>query len=69
MTVSMFDQMLFHLPCRHQVVLGRLDKKDKWTCEDCGKETILNAEPFKSSIEKDIDTAHQIDLQEMPKGH
>jgi hypothetical protein len=62
MAVTMFDQMLFPLACRHTVVLGRLEGKKEWTSEGCGTKTDLTAEPFKSILVKDLDTALQIDL-------
>src|SRR3954453_21525286 len=68
MTISMLDQMLFHLSCRHEVVLGRLEGRSKWTCEQCGKETSLISEPFKTELVKDLDTAIQIDLQNTARG-
>jgi hypothetical protein len=68
MTTSMLDQMMFDLSCRHTVVLGRLEKQGLWTCKTCGKKTDLTAEPFKSTLDHDFDTATQIDLQEKAKG-
>jgi hypothetical protein len=69
-TTTMFDQMPFGLACGHTVVLGRLDGKKEWTCEEkgCRRRTDLTAEPFKSALAKDIDTAVQIDLQNKAKG-
>jgi hypothetical protein len=40
----------------------------KWICEDCGKRTDLEAEPFKAQLAKEFDTAHKIDLQAKAKG-
>lgn len=68
MTISMLDQMLFPLSCRHTVVLGRLQNRPNWACEECGQETDLSVSPFRDLLEKDLDTAHQIDLQEKAKG-
>lgn len=68
MTISMLDQMLFPLACKHTVVLGRLQGKSSWTCEECGLETDLSSGPFKAILEKDLDTANQIDLQKIEKG-
>ena len=68
MTISMLDQMLFMLSCRHEVVLGRLEGHTKWTCEQCGKETDLSLDPFKAALAKDLDTAEQIDLQHKERG-
>jgi hypothetical protein len=68
MTISMFDQMLCDLSCGHSVVLGRLQGAKNWTCEDCGRRTSFEAEPFKSALEKDFDTAQQIDLQVKERG-
>jgi hypothetical protein len=68
MTISMLDQMLFDLACGHTVVLGRLEGKEDWACEECGKRTKLDAEPFKGALAKDLDTAQQIDLQIKEKG-
>lgn len=64
MTVSMLDQILFPLACKHTVVLGRLENKTNWTCEECGQETDLSSGPFGDLLKKDLDAAHQIDLQE-----
>lgn len=68
MTISMLDQMLFPLSCKHTVVLGRLENKTNWTCEECGQETVLSSGPFRDLLKKDLDTAHQIDLLEKAKG-
>jgi hypothetical protein len=68
MVISMLDQMLFRLACGHDVVLGRVANRKNWMCESCGKETDLSAEPFESKIEKDLDTATQIDLQQKARG-
>ena len=68
MAVSMLDQMLFPLGCRHEVVLGRLTNLTNWVCESCGKETDLTKSPFRERLVKDIDTAMQIDLQEKERG-
>jgi hypothetical protein len=46
MTTSMLDQRLFNLRCGHHVVLGWLANKNLWTCENCGEETDLAAEPL-----------------------
>jgi hypothetical protein len=68
MALSMLDQILFPLACKHAVVLGRLQGKSIWICEICERETNLLSAPLKDRLEKDLDTAHQIDLQEMAKG-
>ncbi len=68
MAVTMFDQMLFPLACRHTVVLGRLEGKKEWTCEECNTKTDLTAEPYKAMLAKELDTAQQIDLQVKEKG-
>jgi hypothetical protein len=68
MAISMLDQMLFPLACKHTVVIGRLENKTNWTCEECGQETDLSAGPFRDLLKKDLDTAHQIDLIEKAKG-
>jgi hypothetical protein len=68
MVTSMLDRMLFTLSCGHQVVLGRLTGRTKWICEDCKKETDLSSGPFKAALDKDLDTANQIDLQEKERG-
>jgi hypothetical protein len=60
----MLDQMLFKLACGHELVLGRLGNLESWVCEACGKPTDLKEEPFKSALERDLDTAMQIDAQE-----
>jgi hypothetical protein len=41
----------------------------KWVCEACGKTTDLSAEPFKSTLDKELDTAMQLDAQEREKGN
>ena len=69
MTTSMLDQMKFNLSCGHEVVLGRLAKLESWACEACGKTTDLTAEPFKSRLARDLDTAMQIDVQKLQKGN
>jgi hypothetical protein len=68
MALSMFDQILFELACKHQVVLDRLDKGDTWTCEECGKVTDLRVEPYRTELEHDRDTATQIDAQARERG-
>jgi hypothetical protein len=68
MTTSMLDQMLFNLSCGDQVVLGRLENQTVWTCETCSKKTDLTAEPYKKTLEHDLDTATQIDLRAKQKG-
>ena len=68
MTISMLDQMLFDLGCGHTVVLGRLQGIKEWTCEECGKRSNLDAEPFKGALAMDLDTAQQIDLQVEARG-
>jgi hypothetical protein len=68
MTTSMLDQMLFNLSCGDEVVLGRLENQTVWTCETCNRETDLTAEPYKTDLERDFDSATQIDLQAKQKG-
>jgi len=68
MVVGMLDQMMFNLACVHEVVLGRMTNLKSWVCEACGKTTDLSAEPFKSRLKEDLDTAMQIDMQEKAKG-
>jgi hypothetical protein len=68
MALSMLDQILFPLACKHAAVLGRLQGKNIWICEICGRETDLLSGPLKDRLEKDLDSAHQIDLQETAKG-
>jgi hypothetical protein len=68
MSLSMSDQVLFPLACKHAAVLGRLQGKNIWICEVCRRETDLSSGQIKDRLEKDLDTAHQIDLQEMTKG-
>jgi hypothetical protein len=67
-TITMFDQILFNLACGHQVVLGRLDGRNSWTCEVCGKATDLRVEPYRAALEGDRDTADQIDKQARERG-
>jgi hypothetical protein len=64
----MLDQMLFKLACGHEVVLGRLPNLDRWVCESCGESTDLAVPPFQAVLAKDLDTAHQIDLQAKERG-
>ena len=68
MTISMLDQMLFPLACGHDVVLGRLARCKKWTCETCGQSTDLSADPYKTALERDLDTASRIDAQVRARG-
>ena len=68
MTLSLFDQMLYVLACEHTVVLGRLDNRDTWTCEDCGGVTDLRIEPHRSSLISDRRTANQLDAQASKRG-
>ena len=68
MVISMLDQMLFQLDCRHEVVLGRLSNLTKWVCESCGKETDLTRSPFRERLVQDLDAAVQIDLQAKERG-
>jgi hypothetical protein len=68
MAVSMLDQMMFQLGCRHEVVLGRLSNLTKWVCESCGKETDLTKSPFKERLVEDLNTAVQVDLQNKARG-
>jgi hypothetical protein len=66
--VSALDQMLFPLACNHMEVLGRLEGKKEWICEDCAKRTDLEAEPFKVQLAKEFDTAQKIDLEAKANG-
>ncbi|MDE2241676.1 MAG: hypothetical protein KGK01_04285 [Bradyrhizobium sp.] len=68
MPVSMLDQTHFPLACNHMEVLGRLEGKKEWICEDCGKRTDLEVEPFKAQLAKELDAVHKIDLQAKAKG-
>jgi hypothetical protein len=68
MTLSMFDQFQFVLACGHAVVLGRLDNAETWTCERCGEVTNLRAEPDRTALERDRDTANQLDAQARERG-
>ena len=68
MALSMFDQILFDLTCGHSVVLGRLAAANTWTCGECGKITDLNAEPFRTELARDRDSARQIDIQAAATG-
>jgi hypothetical protein len=68
MTITMFDQILFDLACKHQVVLGRLAKADTWRCETCGKVTDLRVEPYRTELERDRDRADQLDKQARERG-
>jgi hypothetical protein len=67
-TITWFDQMPFKLACGHSVVLGRLDKADTWPCQECGNTTDLRVEPYRKSLERDRDTAEQIDKQARQRG-
>jgi len=64
----MFDQKLFSLACGHTVVLGRLDKVETWTCEECGKVTNLRESPFREELAEDRDIADQVDKQARARG-
>ena len=66
---SMRDQFMFLLECRHEVVLGRLDERNTWTCEECGHGTDLRTVSARSELEHLRDRAMQIDLQEQEKGN
>jgi hypothetical protein len=68
MTITMFDQIVFNLACTHGVVLGRLEGRDTWTCEECGKSTDLRIEPYRKALEQDRDTAQQLDAQARERG-
>jgi BarA-like signal transduction histidine kinase len=68
MALSMLDQMLFNLPCKHLVVLGRLAKTSTWKCEQCGQVTDLRIEPILTELESDLDMATQIDLHARERG-
>jgi len=59
MAISMLDQMLFPLSCGHDVVLGRLQGKESWTCETCGKQTDLTG-AVRAALVQNFDTAVQI---------
>jgi len=52
----------------HSVVLGRLHKADRWTCEECGMVTNLTTGHHRKELERDRDTADQIDKQAMQRG-
>jgi hypothetical protein len=67
-TITYFDQILFKLACGHVVVLGRLDGRDTWTCEECRKVTDLRVEPYRTELAHDRDTADQIDKQALQRG-
>jgi hypothetical protein len=66
--ITMFDQIVFNLACSHGVVLGRLDGRETWICEECGKVTGLIEEPYRSILANDRDTAQQLDAQERERG-
>ena len=68
MVVSMLDQMMFRLACGDEVLLGRMTNLDRWVCESCGEETDLTAEPFRSTLVRELNTAVQIELEEKAKG-
>jgi hypothetical protein len=68
MVLSMLDQILFPLRCGHDVVLGRLENRQTWACDDCEVVTDLTQNPFREAIEKERDTAKQIDLQVKERG-
>src|SRR5262245_57754552 len=68
MTLSMLDRILYFLACGHMVVLGRLDKAYQWTCEQCGKDTDLTKDPYRTELENDRRTADQIDTQARQRG-
>ena len=68
MPLSMFDRLLVSLACNHQVVVGRLDKVHKWTCEECGRVTDFQTEPYRSHLAEQRETADQLDKQERENG-
>jgi len=68
MTTNMLDQRLFNLRCGHHVVLGRLANKISGPAKIATKKTDLAAEPYKAALERDLDTAMQIDLQAKDRG-
>jgi hypothetical protein len=68
MAITMYDQIVFNLACQHGVVLGRLDGRETWICEECGKVTGLIEEPYRSTLQKDRDTAQQLNAQEREHG-
>jgi hypothetical protein len=68
MAITMFDQMQFKLACGYVVALGRLDRHDTWTCEECGKSTDLRLELYCTELAHDRDTADQIDKQALRRG-
>lgn len=68
MPISMLDQMLFRLPCGHDVVVGRLENQSDWTCDECGSKYDLTSQPTKGALDRELDTANQIDLQVKERG-
>jgi hypothetical protein len=65
---SWFDQLLFTLGCKHKVVVGRLQSKKTWRCEECQEDTDLTKEPFHTELVKLIDRALQMDLKAKEEG-
>ena len=65
MVLSMY---MFSLACGHQVVLGRLNKADIWSCEDCGKAIDLRIESYRTEFERAWDTANQADKHARQRG-
>src|SRR4051794_23421030 len=50
MVLSMLDRFPFELACSHDVVLGRLQGLQSWTCERGGRPTDLTDEPYKTAL-------------------
>jgi len=49
------------------VVISRLENAKKWKCE-CGQETDLAAEPYRTQLEEQRRTADEIDKQRRQRG-
>jgi hypothetical protein len=65
MSISQFDQFFFELTCqgghKEEIVLSRLDNRDSWRCEVCGRVTDLRAEPHRTAINDLREMATELD--------
>jgi hypothetical protein len=72
MPISQFDQFFFELTCqgghKEEIVLSRLDNRDSWRCEVCGRVTDLRAEPHRTAINDLREMATELDNQARARG-
>jgi hypothetical protein len=65
MAITWSDRILAVLACGHEsVVLSRLNNKNSWTCELCGKVTNFLEEPYRTQLERDREVAKELDAQD-----